>query len=104
MAARILVMLALLLGCGWLAVDLLAEPKPTDRPKATPSDPVTKRELKYMAALHRNTVEVFIDRPGFGIRRLSPTYKDIIAAPKPLASNDQGSIRVLGKGTQLVMS
>jgi Protein of unknown function (DUF3365) len=92
MAARILVLLALLLGGGWLAVDLLAKPKSTDPPKETPSDPVTERELKYMAALHRNTVEVFVDRPGFGVRRLSPTYADVINAPKPLESNDQGSI------------
>ncbi len=45
-----------------------------------------------MAALHRNTVELFIDRPGFGIRRLSPSYADVINAPKPLQSNEQGSI------------
>ena len=92
MVARILVLLTLLIGGGWLAVDLLAEPKPTDPPKGTPSDPVTERERKHMAALHRTTVEVFIDRPGFGVRRLSPTYEDVINAPKPLQSNDQGSI------------
>lgn len=92
MAARIFVVLALLIGGGWLAVALLAGPRPTDLPKETPSDPVTERELKYMAALHRNTVEVFVDRPGFGIRRISPTYADVINPPKPLESNDQGSI------------
>jgi Protein of unknown function (DUF3365) len=92
MAARILVAFILLLGGDWLAVDLLAEPKPTDPPKVTTSDPVTEREHKYMAALHRNTVEVFVDRPGMGIRRLSPTYADVINAPKPLQSNGQGSI------------
>jgi hypothetical protein len=92
MAARIFVMLALLIGGGWLAVDLLAGPKPTNPPKESPSDSVTERELKYMAALHRNTVEVFVDRPGFGVRRLSPTYADVINAPKPLQSDDRGSI------------
>ena len=92
MVARILVMLPLLIGGSWLAVELLAEPKPTDPPKETPSDPVTESERKYWAALHRNTVEVFIDRPGFGVWRQHQPYEDIISAPKPLVSNDQGSI------------
>lgn len=92
MVTRILVMISLLIGGGLLAFNLFAEPKPIVPPKATSSDSVTDAERKYLAALHRNTVEVFIDRPGFGVRRLHQPYADIIAAPKPLVSNDQGSI------------
>lgn len=92
MVARILVALALLVGGGWLAVGLLAAPKPTEAPKETPSDPVTEQERKHLVALHRTTVEVFVDRPGFGVRRLSPTYADVINAPKPLESDEKGSI------------
>lgn len=92
MATRILAAVMLLIGGGWFAVDLLAEPKPTAPPKETPSEPVTEQERKYMLALHRSTVEVFVDRPGFGIRRISPSYADVINAPKPLRSDDQGSI------------
>jgi hypothetical protein len=83
-----------MVGGGWLAVDLLAGPKPTGAPKETPSDPVTEQERKQMVALHRTTVEVFVDRPGFGVRRMMPTYEDVINAPKPLQSDDKGSIIV----------
>src|SRR4051812_1510080 len=92
MAARTFVTFALLIGGGWLAVDLLAEPKPTDPPKDTPSDRVTERERKTLVGLHRNAVEVFVDRPGFGVRRISPSYEDVINAPRPLQSDDRGSI------------
>lgn len=92
MAVRIVVGLVMLAGCGWLAVEILAAPKPTESVKESASDPVTEHERKFMAALHRNTVEVFIDRPGFGIRRLHQPFTDVISAPKPLESNDQGSI------------
>jgi hypothetical protein len=92
MAARTVVMFALLIGGGWLAVDSLAGPKPTDPPKETPSDPVTERERTVIVGLHRSAVEVFVDRPGFGVRRLSPSYEDVINAPQPLQSDDRGSI------------
>src|SRR5215218_8465846 len=93
MAARTVVMFALLIGGGWLAVDSLAEPgKPTAPPKETPSDPVTERERKMIVGLHRSAVEVFVDRPGFGARRISPSYEDVINAPRPLQSDDRGSI------------
>jgi hypothetical protein len=92
MVARILVTLVLLIGSGWLVVDLLAAPEPTDTAKKTASDPVTEQERKYLVGLHRNTVEVFVDRPGFGVRRLVPNYEDVINAPKPLQSDEKGSI------------
>ena len=92
MVARILVAIVLLVGGGWLVVDLLAAPKPTDAPKETPSDPLTEQERKYMVALHRSTVELFVEQPGLGIRRLVPTYEDVIYAPKPLQSDEKGSI------------
>src|SRR5262245_36259412 len=93
MVARILVALVLLVGGGWIVVDLLAAPKPTETPKETPSDPVTEQERMYMVALHRSTVEVFVDRPGFGVRRTRASdYVDVINAPKPLQSDDKGSI------------
>jgi len=92
MAARNFVGVTLLCVGGWLAAQLLAAPKPIDPLKGIASDPVTEQEREYMAALHRNTVEVFIDRPGFGIRRLHQPFTDVISAPKPLESNDQGSI------------
>jgi len=93
MAARTFVTFAVLIGGGWLAVNSLAEPgKPTAPPKGTASDPVTERERKMIVGLHRSAVEVFVDRPGFGVRRISPSYEDVINAPKPLQSDDRGSI------------
>jgi hypothetical protein len=92
MVARILVAIVLLIGGGWLVVDLVAAPKPTESPKESPSDPVTDQERKYMVALHRSTVEIFVDKPGFGVRRLFQPYADVINAPKPLQSDDKGSI------------
>jgi hypothetical protein len=93
MAARTVVMFAVLIGGGWLAVDSLAEPgKPTAPPKEPSSDSVTERERTILVGLHRTAVEVFVDRPGFGVRRLTPSYEDVINAPKPLQSDDRGSI------------
>src|SRR5687767_2726175 len=93
MAARIFVMFALLIGGGWLAVDSLAEPvKPTAPPKETPSDSVTERERATIVALHRGAVNVFVNRTGFGGRRTLPSYEDVINAPRPLQSDDRGSI------------
>ena len=86
-------MFALLIGGGWLAVDSLAEPgKPAAPPKETPSDSVTDRERAILVNLHRNAVNVFVNRTGFGGRRTLPSYEDVINAPRPLQSDDRGSI------------
>jgi hypothetical protein len=79
-------------GGGLLAKDLLAD-KPSEKPKdqasntppaelLTPSDPVVDRERQYLTSMHHNTVEVFIARPGFGMRRMIMPLQDIVTAPK----------------------
>ena len=86
MAARIFVMLALLIGGGWLAVDLLAEPKPTDPSKETPSDPVTERELKSMYA--RYTPEFAAREAGVRADTIVDVARVIGAAGTALAAHN----------------
>jgi hypothetical protein len=49
---------------------------------------VTDREKAALGRLHRNAVEIFVDRPGFGVRRLVPNLDDLLARPKSLSEDD----------------
>ena len=62
-----------------------AVPTPTDRPM--PSDPVSDKERAYLPALHRAVVEIFVDRPFFGVRRTLVTRIDQLVLP-PKADTD----------------
>lgn len=83
--SRTLAYLALA-GVGWLAADLFAAPAAL--PKETRQEGLERQNL---VSIHRSMVEVFVDRPGFGFRRMIRPYTDVITAPKPPMSNDQGS-------------
>jgi hypothetical protein len=61
-----------------LTVVALAAPAPTP----PPSEPLTDAETAGLKQLHRNAVEIFIDRPGFGVRRLVLPLDDVIGNPK----------------------
>ncbi len=71
-----------------LTVAALAAPAP----KETPSEPLTDAEKAGVRLLHRNTVEVFIDRPSFGIRRMPLNVEDLITIPKMLEKNSSPQI------------
>jgi hypothetical protein len=99
----------LVAGTGLFAANLLAsnekptpapppadEREPADRATNTVPDttdvqalaalPLEQRERMQLASLHHNTVEVFIDRPGFGMRRMMLPLEDIVNAPKKSTS------------------
>src|SRR5947209_5175483 len=66
-----------------IASSLPAAPKPMSSEKRAPSDPVSDKERMNVAALHRNVVEIFVDRPLFGVRRTLPNwFNDIVLPPK----------------------
>jgi hypothetical protein len=62
------------------ATALSAAPAPV--PTTSPADGPSEGEMKAIAWMHRNTVEMFIDRPGFGIRRLILPLDDVVKGPK----------------------
>ena len=49
------------------------------------AEAVTAKEKVALRGLHRNAVEIFIDRPGFGVRRLVMNLDDLVTGPKSLA-------------------
>lgn len=49
---------------------------------------VTDEEKVGLGHLHRNAVEIFVDRPGFGVRRMIPNLEDLLTRPKSLAESD----------------
>jgi hypothetical protein len=49
---------------------------------------VTDKEKLALGRVHRNAVEIFVDRPGFGVRRLALDLKDLLARPNSLADQD----------------
>src|SRR5260370_28840694 len=63
-----------------LTVVALAAPAPTP----PPSEPLTDVEAAGLKRLHRNAVEIFIDRPGFGIRRMKLPLEDVVTSPKSI--------------------
>lgn len=73
--------LCLVAGIGLLAACVLTASEPA-KPAAAA---VTDKEKKSLHALHHQAVDIFVDRPGFGIRRLVLNLDDIMTAPKSLA-------------------
>jgi hypothetical protein len=55
---------------------------------APPADPLTQAEKSGLRALHRKAVEIFVDRPGFGARRLRLPLEDVVTAPSSLYDAD----------------
>ena len=53
--------------------------KPQDKPAA---ETVSGKEKDALRGMHRNAVEIFVDRPGFGVRRLVMNLDDLITGPK----------------------
>lgn len=49
---------------------------------------VTDKEMVGLRHLHHNAVEIFVDRPGFGVRRLVLNLDDLLTRPKSLAEPD----------------
>jgi hypothetical protein len=105
-----------LTGGGLLAKDLLADKSsPSEKPKdqasntppaelSRPSDPTSKDERLYLTSMHNSTVEVFIARPGFGMRRMMLPVQDLVTAPKsssePPKKDRYGFDVGLPKGTE----
>jgi hypothetical protein len=58
-------------------------PQKTTAPE---SDTVTDEERQQLGWVHRRAVEIFIDRPGFGMRRLPLYVEDLVTDPKSLAA------------------
>jgi hypothetical protein len=81
-AARIVVAAAIL--CGVVGLVAMAAPAPI----ITPAEKPTDEEAKALAWMHRNTVEIFIDRPGFGIRRMVLPLEDVVKSPKTPSKKD----------------
>jgi hypothetical protein len=64
---------------------LSAAPAPAS---TSPAESPTAGETKALDWMHRKTVDIFIDRPGFGVRRLIMPLDDVVKAPKSLADKD----------------
>jgi hypothetical protein len=75
------ILLGLATAGGLLAACTLAAPEPA-KPVA---EAVTAKEKLALHGLHHNAVEIFVDRPGFGARRLRMNLDDLVAGPKSLA-------------------
>jgi len=50
---------------------------------------LTEKEKKALGRLHHQAVEVFVDRPGFGVRRLEINLDDLLYRPKVIAEADK---------------
>ena len=55
---------------------------------APPAEPLTQAEKSGLRTLHRNAVEIFVDRPGFGARRLMLPLEDVVSPPNSLYDAD----------------
>jgi hypothetical protein len=82
---RLVALVKVALGAATLltAVVALAAPAPTP-----PPDPLTDAEKLGLQRLHRNAVEIFVDRPGFGVRRMPLPIEDVVTAPKSSSGKD----------------
>ncbi len=74
-------MLCLAVAGGLLAACAMTASEPA-KPVA---EVVTDQEKVALRGLHHNAVEIFVDRPGFGIRRLVMNLDDLVTGPKSLA-------------------
>jgi hypothetical protein len=61
----------------------------------TPPEPLTEEEQQRLHWLHRSSVEIFIARPGFGLRRMPLSVEEFITSPKSLSRNDAANRRPL---------
>src|SRR5262245_6269622 len=77
-------MLCLAAACGLLAVCAVAAPEPA-KPVA---EAVSAKEKLALHRLYRNAVEIFVDRPGFGVRRLVMNLDDLVTGSKSLAESN----------------
>lgn len=50
---------------------------------------LTDKEKKALGRLHHQAVEVFVDRPGFGVRRLEMNLDDLLYRPKVISKADK---------------
>ena len=57
------------------------------------SEPLTQQDRANLDWLHRQTVEIFIDRPGFGMRRLMMPLQDVVTPPK-LTSDSSAQVHL----------
>ncbi len=57
-------------------------------PIAPPTEPLTDTEKAGIGSLHHYTVENFIDRPNFGIRRMPVRIDDLLTNPKATPKPD----------------
>lgn len=73
--------LCLAVGCGLLTACAMT----ASEPAKLVAEAATDKEKVALRGLHRNAVEIFIDRPGFGIRRLVMNLDDLVTGPKLLA-------------------
>ncbi len=74
---------AVLLGAAGLVA--LAAPAPIAPP---PPDPLSDAEKTGTARLHTTTVQIFIDRPNFGIRRMPLRMDDVVKTEKAPPKKD----------------
>lgn len=72
-----------------VAAGLLAACAITASEPAKPvAEKVTDKEKASLRNLHHNAVEIFVDRPGFGIRRLVLNLDDLLTGPKSLSERN----------------
>ncbi len=87
-------------GAGIFAAEFLASARPPELAKANPADqdnvnannpvvqlppqsePVSEQERQQLQWLHRTSAELFVDRPGFGMRRMIMPLQDVVNPPK----------------------
>lgn len=55
--------------------------------KSTP-EAVSDKEKASLRHLHHNAVEIFVDRPGFGMRRMKMNLDDLVTGPTSLAERN----------------
>jgi hypothetical protein len=76
-----------------------AEVTPPSLPPAPA--PLTEQEQQGAAWMHRNAVEIFIARPGFGLRRMPLAVDEFVTGPKSLSQKDPAN-KFPGFGTPFV--
>lgn len=81
-------------GSGMFAIEFLASDR-TEAAQADPvepntpvaqlpaqSEPISEQLGQQLKWMHRSSVEIFIDRPGFGMRRMEMPLQDVVTPPK----------------------
>ena len=60
-----------------------------DEPGQSDAGELTDKEKRALGRLHHQAVEVFVDRPGFGVRRLKISLDDLLNRPSSNAVADK---------------